>query len=809
MNISFGVSSVTYDNQNNFKIDNVTIPCNISSDDSTKLLCNYTYESIIKGRTLTLQLGDTSGALFQRKLYLVKYAVTNLPLIKENYNLNFLSAISTRPFDFYLDDILLTVSTSEKNGIYTYIIPYYMLADVITEEGNYALYAKPENEDKLSVNDFHYIYITDKTISSVSTLYSQYMGIQKFTVSFDKPLIDNEMKSFIITMLNQIETISYTTKKDSCIRKANTTNTVVCDYELQSAASGTYQLSYINLNDKTFSYNEMLTLEETFALVNINPDLAEITAQKTITCSYNRNLAQYANIELYLVDKTTSAEILINETLTTTYNNISFVLSNNYFEGQYLIKTVIPNIEPFTSEDTYLVLYNKDSGVFDFNRLYIISDNELFTLTITPNLDTITNIYLENSNTPLEKKDNYYIYTIDANTEGKLKFLYTSTTAGENKIEIQKTVYVVKSSTELFTVTTSFNKCTFYGDYLSVTLTPVTDVNVESSRIQLVLHKIRNGLKEKEYSFSKSASGLVYTLEADDYNELLSGSYILYITENGDTDKHLELIEDISFTAITPPEYIFKSSNAITFSNVACELNLTGSLLTLLKGELIKSLPITDSNYDSTKRQITCTLEQGVIGSLTEYTFYQLFSNGNFLLGNLFISKETSQLTQEDLTISTIGNNIWVTGNYYIPLIKTLTVNEGTNTIEYVSSSLSTSSSDNTFTYNKTNNVLYFELSLENHSYYLQSIQSTVNDEIKQGLSIPISESAKDNLFTLDDTIFFIDATKEHPSIEITINVVAPNFSTDNIYIDSIRGVVARRDDTIRSNIKLILTLTN
>ena len=142
-------------------------------------------------------------------------------------------------------------------------------------------------------------------------------------------------------------------------------------------------------------------------------------------------------------------------------------------------------------------------------------------------------------------------------------------------------------------------------------------------------------------------------------------------------------------------------------------------------------------------------------------------------------------------------------------MIKTLTVNEGTNTIEYVSSSLSTSSSDNTFTYNKTNNVLYFELSLENHSYYLQSIQSTVNDEIKQGLSIPISESAKDNLFTLDDTIFFIDATKEHPSIEITINVVAPNFSTDNIYIDSIRGVVARRDDTIRSNIKLILTLTH
>ena len=141
------------------------------------------------------------------------------------------------------------------------------------------------------------------------------------------------------------------------------------------------------------------TLEETFALVNINPDLAEITAQKTITCSYNRNLAQYANIELYLVDKTTSAEILINETLTTTYNNISFVLSNNYFEGQYLIKTVIPNIEPFTSEDTYLVLYNKDSGVFDFNRLYIISDSEPFTLTITPNLDTITNIYLENSNT--------------------------------------------------------------------------------------------------------------------------------------------------------------------------------------------------------------------------------------------------------------------------------------------------------------------------------------------------------------------------------------------------------------------------
>ena len=207
MNISFGVSSVTYDNQNNFKIDNVTIPCNISSDDSTKLLCNYTYESIIKGRTLTLQLGDTSGALFQRKLYLVKYAVTNLPLIKENYNLNFLSAISTRPFDFYLDAILLTVSTSEKNGIYTYVIPYYMLADVITEEGNYALYAKPENEDKLSVNDFHYIYITDKTISSLSTLYSQYMGIQKFTVSFDKPLIDNEMKSFIITMLNQIETI--------------------------------------------------------------------------------------------------------------------------------------------------------------------------------------------------------------------------------------------------------------------------------------------------------------------------------------------------------------------------------------------------------------------------------------------------------------------------------------------------------------------------------------------------------------------------------------------------------------------------
>ena len=48
MNISFGVSSVTYDNQNNFKIDNVTIPCNISSDDSTKLLCNYTYESIKK-----------------------------------------------------------------------------------------------------------------------------------------------------------------------------------------------------------------------------------------------------------------------------------------------------------------------------------------------------------------------------------------------------------------------------------------------------------------------------------------------------------------------------------------------------------------------------------------------------------------------------------------------------------------------------------------------------------------------------------------------------------------------------------------
>ena len=172
MNISFGVSSVTYDNQNNFKIDNVTIPCNISSDDSTKLLCNYTYESIIKGRTLTLQLGDTSGALFQRKLYLVKYAVTNLPLIKENYNLNFLSAISTRPFDFYLDDYNIAI---EYDGTQHYFPTAFFTRDEEAAKENFE-YVK--SHDKIKTK-----YCEDNGIKLIRIPYWSFNKIEEIIKS--------------------------------------------------------------------------------------------------------------------------------------------------------------------------------------------------------------------------------------------------------------------------------------------------------------------------------------------------------------------------------------------------------------------------------------------------------------------------------------------------------------------------------------------------------------------------------------------------------------------------------------------------
>ena len=65
-------------------------------------------------------------------------------------------------------------------------------------EGNYALYAKPNSRDKVSLNDIHYIFITQKEILDKSELYSQYIGIQKFIVQFNHSLIDNEIKSFTI-----------------------------------------------------------------------------------------------------------------------------------------------------------------------------------------------------------------------------------------------------------------------------------------------------------------------------------------------------------------------------------------------------------------------------------------------------------------------------------------------------------------------------------------------------------------------------------------------------------------------------------
>ena len=789
INVTFTSNGVAESNKGNISINGTQRECS-HEDGNAFIICSYPYEALFKGTQFILQLGDNAIDLLKKEIYLVKYSFKNYPLLSEYYNYNFLSVISTLSFDFYLDDFLLTASSSEKDGMHTYVIPYYMLVDVISDEGNYVLYAMPPNREKLPMGP-NYIFVTDKKIELLGNLYAKYIGTQKFNATFNHSLIENEIESF--TLYN--DTNSFTST--GCKRNETNDTIVICDFNLETANIGTYFLNYTNILGTTTTHSSTVTLGETFALVTISPDLIAINDNTTeIVLSYNRDISGTSPV-LFLVDKETKNETSIEEAFTVNYNTITFVFNHTYSEGKYLIKTSLNNNIFTSSEDTYIILYDKDSGVFDFNRLYIISDNEPFTLTITPSLNTITNIYLVGSDTPLDKENNsYYVYTVPPNSENaNLTFEYQSTTAGSEKILIQKTVYVVKASTDLFDVSTSLNECTFYGDKLSVTLSPKEGISLESSRLELFLFKIKNGLKDKVFEFSRATTGYVYTLLKSDYDELLSGSYILYITERNDTDKFLYMKEDISFTAITPPEYIFYTDTAITFSNVACELNLAGSLLTLLKGELIKTVPIESSSYDSSTREIKCNITPDIISKFEEFTFYQLFSNGNFLLGNLFISKTLSDANFE---ITTIGNNVRLSGNYYVPLIKNLMVNEGENTITYISSTLTTSSSDNIFYYNNTNNVISFVLELDNHSYYLKSIAST-SDDVRT-LNLPISESVTDAIFTLEKDQFFIDITEEKPSINVTVVAVSdPLFNSEtfvnSIYIDGVKGELIEQEE--------------
>ena len=104
-----------------------------------------------------------------------------------------------------------------------------------------------------------------------------------------------------------------------------------------------------------------------------------------ITLSFNRNI-RTLNKALYYVNK--DLEEVQIEGIISTYNTVSFSLSNSLTEGHYWIHTILSSsyniIANFTNKDLYLTLYNKDSGVFEFNRVYIISDNEPFTITIKP-----------------------------------------------------------------------------------------------------------------------------------------------------------------------------------------------------------------------------------------------------------------------------------------------------------------------------------------------------------------------------------------------------------------------------------------
>ena len=785
ININFASQEIADSNINNFAIIDSTnqrtlLQC--KEGISFMITCQYSYSSFYMGTTVTLQLGTTTVSLLMKSIYLVKYTSTNLLLTADNYNLNFLNVISTLPLSFYLDNKALVSSISTDDEIYTYVITYYMLSKVIKDEGNYALYAKPNSRDKVSLNDIHYIFITQKEILDKSELYSQYIGIQKFIVQFNHSLIDNEIKSFTI----QNGGNTYTTIDDTCVRKSNTNDTVICDINLQQANDGDYQLSYTNLLSETTNSNEMVSLKQTYALVTISPDLAELSSNTTITLSFNRNI-RTLNKALYYVNK--DLEEVQIEGIISTYNTVSFSLSNSLTEGHYWIHTILSSsyniIANFTNKDLYLTLYNKDSGVFEFNRVYIISDNEPFTITIKPSVETIKNIYLENSETPLQKIEDYYVYTIPANSNSMtLSFCYTSTTAGDIKIDIQQKVEVVKEYTELFTVSTTFDTCTFYGDYLTVTLAPVKTTTLDKSRLHLILYKIRNGLMEKEYSFSTPVSGYTYTLVKNDYDELLSGSYILYIYDNNDLDKYLYKQEEISFTAMIPPSYILSTDTSITLSNVVCELDLTNTVLTVLQDDTIKSISIISSTYDSQRRQLTCNFNKGIIDTLDEYTFYQLFSHSNMLLGTLFISKPLSDAT---FSINTVGNIVRLTGNYYIPLVKSLIVNEGTtnvNSITFISASSSTSPYDNTFTVNSTSNVISFELPLYAHSYYLHAITS-INNEERTRLNISISTSSSTELFTLPENMFFIDITETNPTVLVTVKLADSTFSSDNIYIDN------------------------
>lgn len=755
--------------------EKLPLTCNQYQDGQFK--CTYQYQDFFTGKTITIQRGDSNLSLTQKKIYLVKYSHVQRPLISEYYSETFLSAISPISLEFYLDNIQLISTPTNSQGLYTYILNYYMLSNILTEEGNYILYAKKLNEEKVTINDIHYIHITDKQATQISTLYSNYIGKQTIDITFNKNLIDSEIAKITLS-LNDVD---YDTTY--CIRKENTLNSLLCEIDLENASSGSYSVSYTNILNNKVNLLEQLQLNDKLELVTISPDLAEITQGPTITLSYSQNL----NCDTY---KITFVNVIDNSELEPSIsescsnlevkNIIKFSLTNAYIAGQYKIKTEL-TIEGVTQEvDTksniYIVLHKTESNAFDFSRLYYIIKPEPFTINIIPklNAESISNIYLQGNDTPLSKVDNKYLYTIPANSiPSTLSFEYTSTNAGDNKLNIKEKVLVVSNYKDLFTFTSPFSKCNFSGSKYTITLEPKEGVNIDPTRIQIILYRIVNNYKDKEYTFTYN-SGYKYTFEIGELSELLNASFILYITEKGDVAHYLYKEEDIIFTPMTPPEYIYQTDNSMKLTGVICNLSLKGRLFTLIKEQHIKTLSITESSYDEEEKSLSITFSNNIIKELNGS--YQIFSHTNDLLGTTYIS---TLLESNGFSVSALGNTVSLTGTYYMPLVTSVSVRKNKSETIIIYPPTSTQEGKK-FSVDKANNKIIFELDLTNtgNTYTITQISVFRVD-------IPINSSSND-LFSLEQDMFFIDSSQ--PSTKITIKLT---FKSDvqNIENVSIEGV--------------------
>ena len=528
-----------------------------------------------------------------------------------------------------------------------------------------------------------------------------------------------------------------------------------------------------------------ISLEDKFELVTINPDLVEITQAETITLSYSKIL-ECDSYKITFVNIPDGSEL--SPSIDGTCSNlevkhiVKFSISNEYIAGQYKINTILttgqtPSIIP-SKENTYIVLHKTESNAFDFNRLYYIIEPEPFTISILPNLNTesITNIYLTGNDTPLSKVDNKYTYTILANTEpSTLSFVYTSTNAGDNKLNIKEKVLVVSQYTDLFTITSPFNTCNFSGSKYTITLTPKTGVTIDPSRIQIILYRIVNNYKDKEYIFTNS--GFKYTFEIGDLSELLNATFILYITEKGDVVHYLYKQENIIFTPMTPPEYIYQTHNSMKLSGVICDLQLAGNMFTFIKEQNIKTLSITASTFNEAEKSLIITFNNNVVKDLNGN--YQIFSHTNDLLGSTYIS---TPIELNGFTVSALGNTVSLTGTYYMPLVTTLSIRKnGLETIIFYSPT--STQGGRKFSVDKINNKIIFELdlTLAGNTYTITQISDfTVN--------IVINSSTND-LFTLEQNMFFIDNSQ--PSSKITIKLKFKS-NVQNIENVSIEGETVR-----------------